>query len=413
MVKIRPYLLDGPRSAGELTRAIGISRAGLRLAYEQEEESVLRFGRARGTQYAARQNFTGLSADEFPVFRVDEAGKIAAAGELVTLTGNQSIWCPHNTVLDGLPAEMNDMAPRGFLGRSFAGNHADLGLPDDLNNWSDHHVLIALSRRGEDLPGNLVIGRGSFDRFQRLQFKDLITDDFPALAQAALAGEHVGSSAGGERPKFTALLDGRHRLIKFATSESDNARRWQDLLVLEHVALKTLSDAGVQAAETDLIDVDGLRCLIINRFDRIGARGRRSVMTLAAASEEYAGSWTDAAQKLTRRDALSENDLRRIALLDAFGALIANTDRHKHNVVLFHDDGSYSLAPAFDQLPMAYAPPASGHLRRTAVDEAVPAVNTLEVWDEAREIAMEFWRRASDRQMTNSMRDIVREHARR
>jgi len=327
--------------------------------------------------------------------------------------GNQSIWLPDNTVLDGLPPEMHDMAPRGFLGWSFARHHADLGLPEDVTNWSDNHVLIALTRRGEDLPGNLVTGRESFNRFQRLQFENHTADDFRALAAAALAGEHVGSSAGGERPKFTSLVDGRHRMIKFATDETDNARRWQDLLTLEHVALETLSDAGIRTAETQLLDVDGLRCLIINRFDRTGVRGRRSAMTLAAASERVDISWTDAAQELAGRDLLSQDDVHRIALLDAYGALIANTDRHQYNVVLFRDERGYSLAPAFDQLPMAYAPPASGHFRNAAIDEAVPAINTLDVWQEARAIAMDFWRRASNQDLTESMRRIVKEHTER
>ena len=411
MVEIRPHLLNGPRRAGELAESLGVTRAGLLHAYRRESERVLRFGRARGTRYAARQNFTGLNTDEFPVFRVDEAGKIAAAGTLITLVGEQSIWLPDDTVLDGLPPEMHDMTPRGFLGRPFARRHADLGLPEDVTSWSDHHVLIALSRRGEDMPGNLVLGRESFDRFQRLTFNNHTADDFAELAAAALAGEHVGSSAGGERPKFTAFIDGQHRMVKFATDETDNARRWQDLLVLEHIALETLRDAGIGAAETELTDVNGLRCLIIDRFDRIGIRGRYAVMTLAAASERVDGSWTDAAEELAERDLLSRDDVNRIALLDAYGALIANTDRHQYNVVLFRNENGYSLAPAFDQLPMAYAPPASGHLRNTAVEEAVPAVNTLDVWHQARELAMEFWRRASNGDLTDSMRKIVREHA--
>jgi hypothetical protein len=194
---------------------------------------------------------------------------------------------------------MHDIAPRGFLGRSYARYHADLGLPEDVTNWSDNHVLIALSRRGEDLPGDLVMGRESFDRFQRLTFENHTARDFPALAGAALAGEHVGSSAGGERPKFTSLVDGQHRMI----------------------------------------------------------------------------------------------------------------NRHQDNVVLFRNDDGYTLAPAFDQLPMAYASPASGHLRNIAVDEAVPAVNTLEVWDDARAIAMDFWRRASNEDLTDSMAAIVKVHA--
>lgn len=248
---------------------------------------------------------------------------------------------------------MHDIAPRGFLGRSYAQHHGDRGLPEDVANWSDNHILIALSRRGEDLPGNLVVGRESFDRFQNLQHETHTANDFPALSNAAIAGEHVGSSASGEQAKFTAFVDGQHRSIKFATDATDNARRWQDLLTLEHVALQTLYDAEIETAETELLDINGLRCLIINRFDRIAEMGRRAVMSLAAASEQVDGTWTDAAEGMQRRGGLSDESLHRIALLDAYGALIANTDRHQYNVSLFPAECGYAGAPAIDQLPMA------------------------------------------------------------
>ncbi len=202
----------------------------------------------------------------------------------------RSVWLPDETIIDGLPPEMHDIAPRGFLGRSYVRHHGDLGLPEDVTNWSDNHILIALSRRGEDLLGNLVVGRESFDRFQNLQHETHTANDFPEL---------------------------------------------------------------------------------------------------------------------------SNESLQRIALLDAYGALIANTDRHQQNVALFPAEGGYSVAPAFDQLPMAYAPPASGNLRHDVISEPHAAVNTLVVWDEARGLAGEFWQRASEQQLSDSMRAIVAEHANR
>ena len=403
--------MNGARRAGELAEVLGGDRVALKRAYEREAHQFLRLGRARATRYAARQVLTGLDTDEFRVFRVDEGGGIEPAGTLVTLVATESVWFPDESIIDGLPPEMHDIAPRGFLGHSYARHHGDLGLPEDVTNWSDHHILIALSRRGDDLQGNLVVGRESFDRFQNLQHETRTTDDFPTLSNAAIAGEHVGSSAGGDQPKFTALVDGQHRIVKFATDATDNARRWQDLLMLEHVALQSLRDAGIEVAETELLDINGLRCLIINRFDRIGEMGRRAVMSLAAASEQVDGTWTDAAEGMQRRGELSDDALQQIALLDAYGALIANTDRHQYNVSLFPTKGGYSVAPAFDQLPMAYAPPSSGNLRNSAIAEPHPAVNTLAVWEEAQELAAEFWRRGSEQRLSDSMQAIAREHA--
>lgn len=282
--------MHGVRHAGELAEALGGSRVALKRAYERHAHQFLRLGRARATRYAARQNLTGLDTDEFRVFRVDGTGGIEPAGTLVTLAATESVWLPDENIIDGLPPEMQDITPRGFL-----------------------------------------------DRFQNLQHETHTANDFPALSNAAIAGEYVGSSVGGEQPKFTAFVDGQHRIIKFATDTTDNARRWQDLLTLEHVALQTLRDA--------------------------------------------------------------------------YGALIANTDRHQYNVSLFPVEGAYLVAPAFDQLPMAYAPSASGNLRNSAIAASRPAVNTLAIWGEARELAAEFWRRASERHLSASMQAIVREHS--
>ena len=413
MFELGRVLSDGSLPAGEIVKTFGISRVTLKNAYEREAGDILRLGRGRRSRYAARRVYAGQQADEFPVFRVDEAGTIRPAGTLITLAASESVWLPEETVISGLPPEMHDAAPRGFLGRSFARRNAELGLPADLSHWSDPHILVALSRRGEDLPGNLVTGRESFARFQDLRHPHYTPEDFPALSDAATSGEFTGSSAGGERPKFTALVEGQHRIIKFATSESDNARRWQDLLALEHTALETLRDAGISSAETRLVNVGKLRCLVVTRFDRIGVSGRRAAVTLASMAIDMSVSWADAAEMLHRQGEISLEDVQRITLLDAFGALIANTDRHHFNLMLFPTGGAYSLAPAFDQLPVAYAPPASGILTNTAFAEPRPAANTLAVWDDARKLSRTFWKRAAELPLTSGMHAIVREHAKR
>src|SRR5437667_12047030 len=123
---------------------------------------------------------------------------------------------PMAMVVSGLPAELADARPSGFLGRHFAAANAALRLPPRLTDWSDHHILLAMSRRGEDLPGNFVIGEESFARWQVLEPVSRSRDDYPALAEATIAGHPPGSSAGGERPKFGALVGNQHMLVKFA-----------------------------------------------------------------------------------------------------------------------------------------------------------------------------------------------------
>lgn len=413
MFELLPHLKTGSRQGGELVESLRISRGTLKNAYERQRDRILRFGAARSTTYAARHVYDGLNTDEFLAFRIDEDGNIQSAGKLITLEANESIWLPDDRIIDGLPFEIHDIAPKGFLGRSYARRHTELGLPEDVTGWSDHHVLIAVSRRGEDLPSNLLVGRESFDRYQTLQHQPRTYDDFPTLAAAAIAGEHAGSSAGGEQPKFTALVDGQHRIVKFALDSTDNARRWRDLLLLEHVALQTLREAGISAANTQVVDIQNLRCLVIDRVDRVGECGRRQVMTLAAATNEVSGSWTDSAELLHAAGTLAEAELETIALLDAYGALVANTDRHHYNLSLFPSDTGYRVAPAYDQLPMAYAPPASGNLRNETIAPSKPSVNTLDVWKQAEELAYKFWQRANTLELTDSMKAIVADHAQR
>jgi hypothetical protein len=376
-------------------------------------DQVLTLGRARATRYALRHTLPGLSSNEVPAFRVDDQGEISQSNILITLAGTESVWLPDESVIDGLPVEIHDIAPSGFLGRFFAMRNQELELPQNLTDWSDHHVLAAVTRRGEDLAGNLIIGKESFERWQELSHDETAVSEFPALAEAALAGEHTGSSAGGDRPKFTCLHQGEHCIVKFANARTDNARRWQDLLRLEHLALETLREHGISAARSELIDYEAWRFLIVYRFDRVGTRGRIRAISLAAASAMEGRPWMDAAHARSRNELLSAEHVRLIALLDAFGAQIANDDRHLHNVCVLPRDDRYELAPAFDQLPMASAPQASGNMLEQPVRMAHPSADTLDVWDEASALARAYWRNAADADLTRSMHEIAAAHAQR
>src|SRR5205085_1066764 len=107
------------------------------------------------------------------------------------------------------------------------------------------------------LAGNLIAGDESFARWQRLAISPVAREDYVRLAEETIAGHPPGSSAGGERPKFGALLADRHVLVKFAASGNrgdEVARRWCDLLVLEALALQVITSRGIDAATTSLIE---------------------------------------------------------------------------------------------------------------------------------------------------------------
>jgi hypothetical protein len=131
------------------------------------------------------------------------------------------------------------MRPQGYLGRGFPIHHPELGLTGRILDWSDDHQLIALSKRGEDCVGNLLVGEESLDRFIGGTSPSYNRADYPALATGALAGQ-PGSSVGGEHPKFVVYSGNRHVLVKFAGGDGSAADRWRDLLLCEHLALEML-----------------------------------------------------------------------------------------------------------------------------------------------------------------------------
>lgn len=375
--------------------------------------SVVRIGRARSVRYGLRRRVTRLDASELPVFEIDEDGRVRDGGRLVFLQGDVTLWQPADITFDGLPPIMADMAPQGFLGRRFPEQHPSLGLPPRLSDWSHEHVLIALARRGEDTPGNLIFGEESFSRWQNLRYESLTRRRYPARAADAIAGEPFGSSAGGEQPKFTAFTRRGHTIVKFAPRTTESGERWSDLLVLEHLALNVVRKRGIVAAETHLYDTRDLRFLEVVRFDRIGESGRRAVMSLNSAYQKPELSWAEVAEQMYRERMLSEADARALRLLDAFALCIANTDRHHYNILLFPQGSDrYALAPAFDQVPMGYAPTAAGQLR--PFDFVMPRMSsrTLDVFDKAIEMATELWERGSqDERVTVSMRRICAANA--
>lgn len=399
MSRVSTELTRGVLRAAELRERLGVSPATLMRLVRDAGPQLVRIGRGRATRYALRQQWPTLDRSRFPMFRVTEAGAAVSAGELITLTARQSVWMPMGRVSDGLPIELVDLRPSGFLGRHFAATHSDLRLPPRLADWSDHHILLSMSRRGEDLPGNLIVGEESFARWQELDLVPRDQDDYPTIANATIAGHPPASSAGGERPKFGVLVDGRHMLVKFAVrgTEADvAAMRWCDLIILEGLALDVVRSRGIAAANTNVVETPSHWFLESERFDRAGARGRIAVLSLAAVHDDLADSWARAAGSLRDAGRLTEEDARRLRWLDAFGALIGNTDRHQHNILFFPEGSTLRLAPAFDQVSMLYSPTADGQVPARAF--AVPSVtpDTLDVWDDARDAAGEFWAQGSD-----------------
>ena len=414
-IQLLQKLATGPKTAKELAALLGVSQPTISRVIGALGDQIVSLGRGRATKYARPRPVRGTTS-VFPVCRIDEAGNAHPLGVLRTLAGGQYWWQPEgpdheNRLFDHLPWFVQDMRPDGFVGRAFAQRLGmELSLPAKLNDWTDDDVLLALSRRGEDHIGNLVLGDESIARYLQSAQKPPPAIPEPArqqtyveLANAAMAGDPAGSSAGGEQPKFAAVLkdgDGfRHVLVKFSPPlTSLEGRRWADLFHCEHLALETVQAAGIDAASSRILEAGQRVFLEVDRFDRIGTLGRSSLFSLRSIDSEYVGTgadWAKCAGGLLRAGVISADNARKMRWLKAFGDLIGNTDMHLGNLSLIRvRSKSYRLAPVYDMLPMLYRPVSGETPGRKFAPHAM-TMDTADVWPSALQSALRFWDMAS------------------
>ena len=311
---------------------------------------------------------------------------------------------------DAMPYFLQDARPGGFLGRAVPGAFPELNLPARVVDWTDEHVLTYLIQRAPDMTGSLIVGAESMDRYLAgAQTAPLITQDERASAYArytslSMAGTPPGPSAHGEHPKSTARVEHNAQrvavIVKFSPPRSTvTGRRWADLLRAEYLAHRVLNEHGIAACRSELLEYEERVFLQCERFDRTGGEGRRGTVSLFALDTSRYGqldSWTAAAERLAIDGLLPASDVDQIRLLDAFGALIANTERHFGNITLFDDyDGPFRLSPVYDMLPMLFAPQNDQIVPR--VFEPPPPRSTwLPVWARALSLAESYWRRLVD-----------------
>lgn len=428
--------------AAALQQALKVSQPTLSRWVRAAGEDVLRIGRGRATGYALPRS-VGRAGACWPLHRIAADGRPVTLGVLHALRG-ESFWFETATVhpvfqhgefaqglYPGLPWFLDDQRPQGFLGRSFAVRHAQpLGAPPDLARWQADDILLALLQFGQDSPGDLVLGDTALRHaLSQQQAPEAIstgarTTHYPKFAAQVLAGDPIGSSAGGEQPKFALTLDepgGRWRpvIVKFSEPLSSAAStRWADLLRCEHLAGTVLRAHGLPAAESELLEAGGRLYLQSTRFDRTPTLGRIGVVSLAALDAAFLGhghrDWWQLAPQLEREGWLSAADAHVLAVIGWFGQLIGNTDMHLGNAALLvHDARPLALAPVYDMLPMRWRPSTSGEvIDRPGWMVTLPLPVERAAWRQAAPVALDFWQHAqADRELTPSFRAIASQAA--
>lgn len=414
----------GSLTARDIAETLDVSQPTVsRLIAGIGASRIVRLGKARSSRYALRRSVRSIGS-AWPLYRIASDGAPEAIGRLYALEYGH--WYieqsnPWDTLrgvefpdglYPGLPWFLQDLRPRGFLGRSLARRYAtQLDVPTDPQRWNDDDIAVTLVQLGENLPGDLVVGETALTASQMAKARDVTAVAakdrpafYPTKASATVSGEWPGSSAAGEQPKFTVCLSDnagatRHAIVKFSGNGSRaEDRRWADLLVAEHIANGVLSEQGIPCASTQILQSAGRFFLESTRFDRVGEHGRRGLVSLEALDAAFFGAldtpWTDAAARLLADGWLTREDSARLSLLWWFGSLIGNTDMHYGNVSLFLDHARpLALAPTYDMVPMLYRPDSEGHFPSAPLLPPPPIPETRDLWLQAEGLAETFWAR--------------------
>lgn len=230
----------------------------------------------------------------------------------------------------------------------------------------------------------------------------------------------AGSSAGGEQPKFVAHLiapEGYQRLVvKFSPPRGTPfGERWHDLLWAEHLALKVLAAHGFATAETQVIQSLRRTYLESVRFDRAGLNKIHTVALSAVHRAFVHGpqrNWAESCDTLAAQKRLPQSDATTARVLLEYGRLIGNSDMHFGNLSLYAPDpaaGRFTLAPAYDMLPMRYRPDIHrGDTDYSFIEPSRPPQGHQAAWNQGLRMAREFWRQVTNQPAVGkSMRQVA------
>lgn len=212
----------------------------------------------------------------------------------------------------------------------------------------------------------------SSDRIGALDFQLSATDYVPRRSEATLEqlidfagaaelGESIpeelaaaaghGTSVGGARPKALLEQDGRHLIAKFSSSTDD-----RPVVQAEALAMSLARRVGIDVPDVEVVRAAGRDVLLVERFDRTPAEGRRlmvSGLTVLGLSENSAryGSYPMLADAITVSFSDPARALEQLYRRLVLNIAVGNNDDHLRNVAAFWDGHRLQLTPAYDVTP--------------------------------------------------------------
>lgn len=270
---------------------------------------------------------------------------------------------PHDSVFHGAIA---DTAPDAWGRRVIARDHAKRRKDDPrLPALTEMDYLLAVDDFSRVGALRLQDSEGSFHRTAaegRRSTPPLI--ELGRIFHASLALERgqettedlrylqgKGTSLGGMRPKCTVVEeDGWLAIGKFPSLGDMRSVTRGEVL-----ALKLAAQAGINAAQARIVQLDDAPVAVIRRFDRDAKDGRipyQSAASFLQASREEDRSYFEIADAIRAHGQAPTRDMQQLWRRLVFNLLITNVDDHLQNHGFLHvERGLWRLAPLFDVNP--------------------------------------------------------------
>lgn len=192
------------------------------------------------------------------------------------------------------------------------------------------------------------VARGSGAALEQLVAFERVAESGESIPDDLAASAGHGTSIGCARPKALLEHGARHLIAKFSSATDD-----RPVVRAEALAMSLARLVGI---DVDVVRAAGKDVLLVERFDRTAAGGRRlmvSGLTVLGLNENSAryGSYPMLAAAITTSFSNPPHALEQLYRRLVLNIAVGNNDDHLRNVAAFSDGDLLELTPAYDLTP--------------------------------------------------------------